>query len=90
MAVPLFGQAIETLEPDNGEFVAVPYAPPLAAGELVSVVRTELQAPALARMGFDMDAAGLARYAGAVPADVVMGDDGLPRAVRVIPQATEF
>ncbi len=90
VAVPLSGHGIETLSPDNGEFVAVPYAPPLAAGELVSVVRTELQATALARMGFEMDTAGLAGAAGPVQADVVMGDDGLPRAVRVIRDTTEF
>jgi hypothetical protein len=70
----------EELAGDNGEFVAVAYAPPLAAGEFVSVVRTELQPTALARMGIYVDAA----YANAIPADVLVGEDGFPRAVRVV------
>lgn len=71
---------IEDLPVDGSGFVAVPYAPQLAAGEFVSVVRTELQPTALARMGFDVDAS----YATEIPADVVVGEDGLPRAVRLI------
>ena len=76
---------IEGLPADNGGFIAVPYAPPLATGEFVSVVRTELQPTALARLGIYVDAG----YATDIPADVVVGEDGLPRAVRLI-ETMEF
>ena len=71
---------IEGLPADSNDFVAVPYAPPLATGEFVSVVRTELQPAALARMGIYVDAG----FAAEIPADVVVGEDGLPRAVRLV------
>jgi hypothetical protein len=64
---------------DDGGFVPVPYAAPLAAGEFVRVVRTELYAGALYRMGVPAPASS-----GQFPADVVLGQDGLPRAVRVL------
>lgn len=67
------------LTADSG-FVPIPYALPAASGEFVSVVRTELQPAALAHMGIYVDAG----YAGGIPADVLVGEDGLPRAVRVI------
>lgn len=70
---------------DSSGFMAVPYAPPLAAGELVSVVRTELRPSALARMGIYIDPG----YSADIPADLVIGDDGLPRAVRLV-EAVEF
>jgi predicted anti-sigma-YlaC factor YlaD len=60
-------------------FVAIPYAPPLATGEFVKVVRTQLYAAALDRMGVSVPAGN-----GEFPAEVVMGEDGLPRAVRVL------
>ena len=62
------------------EFVAVPFAPPLAAGEFVTVVRMELRPAALARMGMDVDVTA----ANDIPADVLVGQDGSPRAVRVL------
>ena len=64
---------------DEG-FIAVPYAPPLAAGEFVKIVRTELQPIEIARMGLPVDMA----HAADIAADVLVGEDGLPRAVRVI------
>ena len=78
-------QVAATADGDNNGFVAIPYAPPLAAGEFVSVVRTEIQPTALANMGFYVDAG----YASPIPADVVMGEDGVPRAVRLV-EAIEF
>lgn len=63
----------------DGDFVPVPYAPPLAPGEYVEVVQAELTPAALARMGFVIRAAG----AGEVTADLMVGEDGVPRAVRV-------
>jgi hypothetical protein len=69
---------VEKLSEDN-DFVAVPYTPPLATGEFVRVVRMELHPIALARMGIYVNAAD----ANDIPAEVVVGEDGLPRAVRV-------
>jgi len=77
--------AVDPASNDDDGFVPVPDAPPLASGEFVSVVQTELQAPALARMGIYVDAS----FGPEVPAEVMVGEDGLPRAVRVI-GAIEF
>lgn len=65
--------------PEDNDFIAVPYAPPLAPGEFIRVVRTELRPNALARMGIYVDASF-----NEMPADVVLGEDGFPRAVRVL------
>jgi anti-sigma factor RsiW len=66
--------------PEAGEgFVAVPYAPPLAPGEFVRVVHAELGPVELARMGVLVDGLDSSE----IPADVVVGEDGFPRAVRV-------
>ena len=72
--------ATEEFGDDNDDFVPVPYALPLARGEFVSVERTSLQPTALARMGFPIDPA----WGSEVPADVLVGQDGLPRAVRLV------
>jgi predicted anti-sigma-YlaC factor YlaD len=64
---------------DDSGFVAVPYAAPLASGEFVKVVRTKLYAAALDRMGVSVPVGN-----GEFPADVMLGEDGLPRAVRVL------
>lgn len=65
------------------DFIAVPYTPPLAQGELIRVVHTDLHPEALARMGIDVDPA----WASEIPADVVVGEDGIPRAVRITENA---
>ena len=63
----------------SDDFIAVPYAPPLAQGEMVRVVHADLYPEALASLGIDVDPA----WAGDTPADVVVGEDGIPRAVRI-------
>jgi hypothetical protein len=68
---------------DESGFVSVPYALPLAKGEFVRVVRTQLDPAALADMGLDIEAADGAE----IPADVLLGEDGVPRGVRVLPEA---
>ncbi len=60
-------------------FIDVPFAPPLAPGEMVRVVHTALQPAALASMGVNVDPTWTAE----LPADVLVGEDGFPRAVRV-------
>jgi hypothetical protein len=68
------------LDGDGQEgFIAVPYAPAVAPGESLRVVRTELYPAALASLGVDMDPA----WTGKMPADLLVGEDGYPRAVRV-------
>lgn len=63
----------------SDEFMAIPYTPPLAPGEMVRVLHADLDADALASMGVDVDPSSSER----LPADVVVGEDGLPRAVRI-------
>ncbi len=60
-------------------FIAVPYAPALASGELMRVVRTELYPAALVSLGLDVDPA----WSGKMQAELLVGEDGYPRAVRV-------
>jgi hypothetical protein len=69
----------DATELSSDDFIAVPYTPPLAQGELVRVVHADLVPEALASLGIDVDPAS----SGNVPADVVVGEDGLPRAVRL-------
>jgi hypothetical protein len=76
---PAVGMAALSADTSDEGFVEVPYAPPLAPGEFVSVVRQELEPAALIRMGLPTNGLGDAP----VMADVVMGEDGFPRAVRV-------
>lgn len=71
-------RAAEDLLAENG-FIPVPYAAPLAPGEYVEVVERDLTPAALARMGFVIQTA----YNSAVTAELMVGEDGLPRAVRV-------
>lgn len=67
---------------DEG-YVPVPYAPPLAPGERLSVMHAELYPAALTNLGVTVDPAEIAASGNTVSADVVVGEDGLPRAVRV-------
>jgi len=67
----------------SDDFIAVPYTPPLAPGEMVRVVHADLYPEQLASMGVEVDPS----WAGELPADVVMGEDGLPRAVRITDNA---
>ena len=71
-------ETVEDLADDTG-FVAIPFAPPLAPGEFVRVVETELQPIALAHMGIYVDAADSSD----IHAELLLGEDGFPRAVRV-------
>lgn len=64
---------------DDDDFIAVPYAPPLATGELVRVVHADLDPDVLASMGIDVDPS----WTSDLPAEVVEGEDGIPRAVRI-------
>lgn len=63
----------------SDDFIAVPYTPPLAPGEMVRVVHADLYPEALASMGVGVDPS----WTGDLPAEVLVGEDGLPRAVRI-------
>jgi hypothetical protein len=76
-------ESVGDFSSDESGFVSVPYALPLAMGEFVRVVRTQLDPAALADLGWDIEAADGAE----IPADVLLGEDGLPRGVRVLPEA---
>jgi hypothetical protein len=77
--------AMDTAAENDGQegFIAVPYAPALASGEALRVVRTELYPAALVSLGLDMDPT----LTGKMPADLLVGEDGYPRAVRVSSEA---
>jgi hypothetical protein len=76
---PQSAQAIDSDFGADAGFVPVPGALPLADGEFVRVERTELEPAALARMGLPLTDPNDDN----VIADVLYGEDGLPRAVRV-------
>jgi hypothetical protein len=69
----------DATELSSDDFIAVPYTPPLAQGELVRVVHADLVPEALASLGIDVDPDRTDKVA----ADVVVGEDGIPRAVRL-------
>jgi hypothetical protein len=69
---------------DEEEYVQVPYLPPPVPGERLSVMHAELYPSALTTLGVSIDLATIAANGnGTVHADVVVGEDGLPRAVRL-------
>jgi len=76
--VPEVQPEIQTEAQQDG-FIEVPYAPPLARGELIRVVHTALEPAALASLGVNVDPSWTAE----LPADLLVGQDGFPRAVRV-------
>ncbi|MDP9053722.1 MAG: hypothetical protein M3N93_05390 [Acidobacteriota bacterium] len=61
------------------DFVAIPYTPPLAQGEMVRMVHAEMYPEALASLGVAV-APG---WTGHLPVDMVVGEDGMPRAIRI-------
>jgi len=73
-----FDRTADELAADSG-FMPVPYAAPLAPGEYVEVVERDLTPAALARMGLVIQTASN----NVVTAELMVGEDGLPRAVRV-------
>jgi hypothetical protein len=67
----------------SDDFVAVPYTPPLAPGEMVRIVRADLYPETLASMGVRVDPSWVAAWAADLPVEMVVGEDGIPRAVRI-------
>jgi hypothetical protein len=75
------GQAIETVAQSAGQYVPLTY---LAQGMSIdsgTVVRVELSRSALASLGFRGGVEGTAE---SVKAEVILGDDGVARAIRLV------
>jgi hypothetical protein len=79
----------EAFEPaeEAGErgFIKVPFALPTAPGETFGIVRKQLDPAELARMGVSVDPG----WTGTLQADVLVGEDGLPQAVRLSNEGSE-
>jgi hypothetical protein len=80
-ALPEYGKDSFAPAVEAGEtgFIAVPFAAPLLPDERVGIVRTQLDTAELASMGVSVEPG----WTGAMPADLLVGQDGFPRAVRV-------
>jgi hypothetical protein len=77
---PSIASATLIEEDEESGFVPVPYTLPLAPGESVRIVRRDLNGAELARMGFELPGV----YGNDLEADVMLGEDGIPRAVHLI------
>jgi hypothetical protein len=77
-AQPAPGEPIAVVE---SEFIPLPNAAVLEAGEEVNLVRMELPRSTMIAMGFDMTSEDTGD---SIAADVVLGSDGLARAVRLV------
>jgi len=71
----------ETVARNSGEFLPLTYLAEGTAIESGTVVRVELSRSALASLGF---AAGREGSAESVKAEVILGDDGVARAIRLV------
>ena len=70
-----------TAEDPNSDFVPVPYGESLSADDSGLVVRVSMTRSALGSLGYPVDEV----HAGdVVQADLLVGEDGLPRAVRLV------
>lgn len=70
-----------TAEDSNSDFVPLPYGESLSADDSGLVVRVSMTRSALGSLGYPVDEV----HAGdVVQADLLVGEDGLPRAVRLV------
>ena len=67
--------------PSEREFVHIPYAPPFTTSDAGHVVRVNMAGSSARRMGIPV-------LTDRVQADLVLGNDGLPRAIRVVSNST--
>ena len=69
-------------DPDNGtEFVAIPYTGAFATTERLDVYRVQMPREMVAQFGLPLSASGFGSVA---TADVVVGNDGVARAIRFV------
>ncbi len=62
-------------------FVPVPFSGGLARGDSALIIRVQVPRSALAELGYPVDES---QGSGLVQADLVVGEDGWPRAVRIV------
>ena len=77
-------QVAKAPEPEESgvqEFIALPYAPPLSSWDRGQVMRVRLPRQSLRSMGIPVNEE---RMFERVPADLLMGEDGLARAIRFV------
>jgi hypothetical protein len=67
--------------PEHPDFLALPYAEPLSASEPINVYRVQLPRVTLAQFGLPLRPGALDST---VTADVVVGSDGVARAIRFV------
>ena len=72
---------LKTPQPSAPEFIRIPYSAPLEANERAEVVRVELPVAALTATGLHIASADTGARA---QADLIVGEDGMARAVRLI------
>src|SRR5579872_970575 len=70
-----------TAEDSNSDFVPLPYGETLSADDSGLVVRVSLTRSALGSLGYPVDEV---HGGDLVQADLLVGEDGLPRAVRLV------
>jgi hypothetical protein len=75
----LYEASLDASALSTDDFVAIPYTPPLAQGEMVRMVHADMYPEALASLGVAVDP----EWTGNMPVDIVVGEDGMPRAVRM-------
>jgi hypothetical protein len=63
------------------DFVPVPYSGGIAPGDTAVIVRVQVPRTALAELGYPVDET---QGSGVVQADLLVGEDGWPRAVRIV------
>jgi hypothetical protein len=81
----LFEEAADTATGDAnsvGDFVPVPYAGAMGPGDTGLIVRVQLTPASLAQLGYPVASTP---DQGLIRADVLISEDGRPRAVRVVP-----
>ncbi|HKF53769.1 MAG TPA: hypothetical protein VKB26_15740 [Candidatus Acidoferrales bacterium] len=72
---------VETAADFDGDFVPVPYGESMSPDDSGLVVRISMTRGALGSLGYPVDEGQAAEV---VQADVLVGEDGLPRAVRLV------
>ena len=84
-AVPL-ARSLSVSEKNSNQrlasnFVPVPFSGGLASGDPALIIRVQVPRSALAELGYPVDES---QGSGLVQADLVVGEDGWPRAVRIV------
>ena len=84
-SVPATESLNAAVQPTSG-FVPVPFAGGFARGDSGVIVRVQVPRAALAELGYPVDEM---QSQGMVQADLLVGEDGWPRAVRIVKGSSE-